>query len=230
MVKKLVLADTVTGEFDGVVKDTLNSTFGVPIVVRPGGDIQAAIDLAASTLVGSSMAVSRPVVIYGGVYNITSQIVHPPYVKVIAAGPVVFRTNVPGNSAWWLAPLASDPTSMSPDVGKAAWNSGKPLDGSNGPFIFVNKTGSRTGTIGIETGPRSDTGALRPMARYEIEGLWFQEYGTAWKWNAFRQYIATYKSIWIELCDTLVRYGAGGPVIVKRAPLAQEFRREDHLG
>jgi hypothetical protein len=201
------LADTrlqIRGE---VWRSVLDS----PYLATRGGAaaaaIQYAINDAAAQIRTTNMADSRPVVIPGGVYTTNAKIIQPNYVTVETAGTVVLETTVPGDSAWHIAPLDTDPTGLRSGVGKQQWHRGSRLNGINGGMVFINKTGTTTGTTALELGARTNNG--REMARYSLNDIAASGYGVGQKINVFNHYIAFYDRLHLETNDTNVVIGAG---------------------
>lgn len=188
------------------------TTFFAPILVVPGGpvSIQEAIDMSAEMAVSSSLAICRPVILYGGRYSVTTQIKQPQYVKVVAAGQVIIEANVPGDSAWWFSPLASDPSDLGA-LGKERANVGHVVGGDG--LIITNVGGSRTGRTGTEWGARSDLGGNRMMSRYTAANIVVTGFAIGQKINTFDHYIAHYYGFKLENNDVNIQVGATGATV-----------------
>lgn len=173
--------------------------------------IQAAIDAArdavrAGFALGAGMAF-----IPGGRYRLTSQIVQPPYVKVVPLAPVVILSEVPGDAAWWITPLSDDPSNLYAPLSKQQWTLGDLIDGSHGGITLINNDGGGAGTTrGLELGSRTDLTADKPLSRYTLGHIAIQGYHEGIRWNSYNHYIAHYNALKIELNDIAVQVSGPG--------------------
>lgn len=169
--------------------------------------IQAVINASAAETISSAMGVRGVVEIPAGKYKITDTITQPPYVKVVCLGTVIIESYAAAKSAWWVAPLATDPTNLYGPIGKQQWMRGNVIDGTIGGMILVNRTGSTGTTVGLELGSR--TNISRVMSRYSMTDVAIQGYAVGMKLNSYNHYIASYTRLHIEMNDTNVQIGTG---------------------
>jgi hypothetical protein len=186
-----VLDNGVVG--DGIIDDT--------------AAFQAVIDAAALETRTSAMGVRGVVEIPAGKYKITDTITQPPYVKVVCLGTVIIESYAAAKTAWWVSPLAADPSTLYSPLGKQQWMRGNIIDGTVGGMIFVNRTGTTGTTVGLELGSR--TNITREMNRYSMTDIAIQGYAVGLKLNSYNHYIASYTRLHIETNDTNIQIGSG---------------------
>ncbi|KAB0489634.1 hypothetical protein [Pseudomonas vancouverensis] len=168
--------------------------------------IQAANDLIRTRFNTYGPGIQNVIQFPGSIYKVKSKITLSAFVKIKSVGMVVFQTEVANDSAFHFTAATGDYSSNTAVINKQQWMRGPFINGADGGFTFHNMLG-RAGCIGLEIGSRTDLGELSPTARYTSCEYNIEGYAIAIKFNRFRNYIATFEKVHLELNDELVVFG-----------------------
>ena len=176
--------------------------------------IQAASNLIRSRFNTYGPGIQNVIDFPGGRYPVKSQVIISAFVKLKSSGMVIFETYVANDSAFRFTPSTGDYSSNSTVIFKQQWFRGPFIDGTAGGFTFHNKLDKFTSSsTAIELGPRSDLGALLPFSRYSACHFNVENYAVGIKFNRFRNYIASFFNVHLELNTILVYFGDPGTVV-----------------
>lgn len=146
------------------------------------------------------------VVMPAGRYKVTSTIILPPYVKLIASGLVTIESYLTTGATIrikWFG--EDDPNITGSGLGNAYqlqdWQRGYIIEGSRGGFSFVSKV-KNDNNIGIEIGFRSDkergTSNLKNVARSGLNNISIGNYGVGLRLNGIDFFIFNFTNMHIE--------------------------------
>lgn len=203
-----------TGKTDPRLSDARPIVGTIPGLVGDGvaddtAAIQAAIN-AVRDAVAAGTAKSNQLILPEGVYRITSTITLHPYVRLAFKGFSRFVWEGGAGACLYIAPRSTDPVPPYPGLTKQEHLAGV-LAGALGAggLSIRNASGTTAGAIGVEVGPRTDTGPYRPLARYTISDIavsGFDRFGVLI--NNYQNYIVNIARFHIEDNAVAVRWGA----------------------